>query len=170
MLKQEQEDDEPVKSIIGQKEEVGDKAAAATVPEQEQEDYESAAEDWEEALHEVESIIGDKVLKGGKRKFRIKWKGYAVSYATWEAEENVHEDMINEYLDTKPPIPSVAPKEYPMPKNAVQQTLYDDLKHALEQRTGHSITTSEASKLWDQALEESISRDPGVRARKQRKV
>ena len=107
-------------------------------------------------MYEVEKILDSKILKSGERKFKIKWKGYSNTNARWEPEGNINEELIQEYLASKPSQP---PKEVPIvpsAKNTVQQEIYDELRSTSETRLGRAINSSEASKLWDEAFNKSL--------------
>ena len=110
---------------------------------------------WEEAVCEVERILDSKTLKTGERKFKIKWKGYSNSNATWEPEGNLNEELVQDYLASKPQPPTKVPI-VPTAKNAVQQQIYDGLRSTLETQLGRAINSSEASKLWEQAFSKSL--------------
>jgi len=55
--------------------------------------------DAEPSTYIVQKIIGKKKIKG-KIYYRVKWKGYPESDATWESRKNLIEDvpiLVNEY-------------------------------------------------------------------------
>ena len=39
----------------------------------------------------VESILDERVEKGGKKRYFVKWKGYPVEEGTWESHEGLEE-------------------------------------------------------------------------------
>jgi len=47
--------------------------------------------------YEVEKILAKRLTRGGKVEYLIKWAGYSSSANTWEPEENIDEDLVNEF-------------------------------------------------------------------------
>ena len=41
------------------------------------------------------------ILPEGKRRFRIKWKGYPSAQNTWEPEEHISQSLINDFIKTQ---------------------------------------------------------------------
>ncbi|KAF9106876.1 hypothetical protein BGX27_008955 [Mortierella sp. AM989] len=57
------------------------------------------AAESEDNVYEVESILAHKVNRAGKYQFRIKWKGFPLSKATWEEKECLDgcQDLLKDY-------------------------------------------------------------------------
>ena len=55
---------------------------------------------WRKEYH-VDSILAVRGATGSvNRQFKIHWKGYGVEHDTWESRNNLHPDVINEFLIT----------------------------------------------------------------------
>merc|ERR1712227_362716 len=55
--------------------------------------------------YEVESIVDKKILKNGKIKYLVKWKGWDEEDNSWEIEKNINsKKLIDEYNKNNPPI------------------------------------------------------------------
>eukprot|EP00730_Choanoeca_flexa_P016043 TRINITY_DN7502_c0_g1_i3.p1 TRINITY_DN7502_c0_g1~~TRINITY_DN7502_c0_g1_i3.p1 ORF type:complete len:366 (+),score=74.44 TRINITY_DN7502_c0_g1_i3:27-1124(+) len=49
-------------------------------------------------VYEVEKILKHRTFKGQKQ-YRIKWRGYSNNHNTWEPEENIAGDALEEYFE-----------------------------------------------------------------------
>merc|ERR1712156_1086653 len=59
----------------------------------------------EQDEYEVESIVDKKILKNGKIKYLVKWKGWDEEDNTWEIESNINSrKLIDEYNKNNPSI------------------------------------------------------------------
>lgn len=59
---------------------------------------ESEADNDEEVLYEVEKILKKrKNPKTGKNEYFLKWKGFTSAHNSWEPEENLTDDLIQEF-------------------------------------------------------------------------
>jgi len=64
-------------------------------------DAPAAEEEEEEEEFTVEKVV-DSRMRGGKKEYLLKWKGYPDSENTWEPEENLDcPDLISGYEDKK---------------------------------------------------------------------
>ena len=51
-----------------------------------------------EPWYEVEAIIAAKARKNKSNLYQIRWKGWGPEHDTWEPEENVGKEKVEEYL------------------------------------------------------------------------
>ena len=57
-----------------------------------------ASQTEKEGSYEVEEIIKHKTCQG-KNSYLIKWVGYASKHNTWEPEDNLNEELVEDYHD-----------------------------------------------------------------------
>ena len=53
----------------------------------------------ERDVYEVEKILEHMTGPDGMVSFLIKWQGYSQKYNTWEPEDNLNDELIQEYYD-----------------------------------------------------------------------
>ena len=57
----------------------------------------------EDNQYEVESLVGGPWMRGRNAWYKVRWAGYSRAYDEWVREDNIHSDVIAQYLATRRP-------------------------------------------------------------------
>ena len=53
-------------------------------------------------MYEVEQILDHRQESDGSVTYLIKWQGYSVKHNSWEPQENLNDDLIDDYRENLP--------------------------------------------------------------------